>query len=455
MKRVAGLVGALGLTLVPVCSGADAAAELAVPIRSGDTIAFLGDSITAAGIYCRLVTHGLKMQGVHPELVVSGVPGNTSKMMLERLDAVLATYPKLLVLAAGVNDIWHGDPTVKIGVFQPSPGMGVNLEDYKTYVTGIVDRATAAGARVMLTTITPIREDPSFKLNVQAREYNAFLHALARERGLPLAPLHEVMFAEIASGRRLTGDGVHPGFDGHAIMAREILRTLGLDDEALAAAEREWREAPVVLILGDKQTTSGFRTGGWALMVRDGLNSGREMVEIASVADYRNPVTVAHLLGQFRSRGKDRLRHVILQAPRGDVESGTPLPDYRRQVGELIDLLREQGLQPVLATLPVPDNHPAGEFGRKIEPYNAVLRELAREKEVPLADIHQRMVQEHAADPEVRLTFDGERFNHDGAMLMAETLMHAMGAEALVTPELLTKWRNAGFYAGRSGRRTE
>ncbi len=449
-KRFGMFVVALGLTLAPIFAGD--VAELAVPIRSGDTIAFLGDSITAAGIYCRLVAHGLKTRNIFPELVVAGVPGNTSKHMLERLDSVLQSKPQLLVLAAGVNDIWHGDPTVKIGVFQPSPGMGVTLEDYTINVTEIVDRAIAAGARVMLTTITPIREDPAFKLNVQAREYNAFLHDLARERNLPIAPLHEAMFAEIAKGRRLTGDGVHPGFDGHAIMAKEILRTMGLNEPGLAAAEREWREAPVVLLLGDKQTTSGFRMGGWALMMREGMNSGREMVEITSIADYRNPVTVAHLLGQFKSRGKDRLRHVILQAPRGDVERGTPLPDYRRQVVALIDLAREHGLQPVLSTMPVPDNNPAGDFGKKIEPYNDVLRDLAREKKVPLADIHQRMVQEYAADPEGRLTFDGERFNHDGAMLMAEALMRAMGAEALVTPELRAKWRNAGFYAGRSRR---
>ena len=160
-----------------VCAGSGYAEESQVIIKDGDKVAYLGDSITAAGAnyggYCRLVVHGLKAKGIIVEPVFAGVPGNTSEHMLGRLEqSVLQHKPDWVVLAAGVNDIWHGDPTVKIGVFQPKPGMGVKLDAYRKNVSAIVDRCKDSGAKVILTTITPIREDPEFKLNITARKYN-------------------------------------------------------------------------------------------------------------------------------------------------------------------------------------------------------------------------------------------------------------------------------------------
>lgn len=82
-----------------------------IVIGDGDKVAFLGDSITAAGEnyngYCRMVVNGLKFHGVSVEPVLAGVPGNTSAMMVARLDRdVLQEKPDWVVLAAGVNDIW-------------------------------------------------------------------------------------------------------------------------------------------------------------------------------------------------------------------------------------------------------------------------------------------------------------------------------------------------------------
>ena len=114
-------------------------------VTDGQKVAFLGDSITAGGAthgrYCRLVVHGLKAKGVLVEPVMAGVSGNISEDMLGRLEeSVLRHQPDWVVLAAGVNDIWHGDPTVKIGVFQAKPGMGMKLDDDQKNVTETVVR---------------------------------------------------------------------------------------------------------------------------------------------------------------------------------------------------------------------------------------------------------------------------------------------------------------------------
>jgi len=434
-----------------VCAGSGCAPESPIIINDGDKVAFLGDSITAGGAnyggYCRLVVHGLKARGIIVEPVFAGVPGNTSEHMLGRLEqSVLQHKPDWVVLAAGVNDIWHGDPTVKIGVFQPKPGMGVKLDGYKKNVSAIVDRCKDSGAKVILTTITPIREDSEFKLNITAGKYNAFLVQLAKERKLPIAKLNEAMFAEIAAGTRLTSDGVHPLGIGHRVMAKGVLRAMGLSQEDTEEIEKEWEGSPKVLILGDKQSTAGGRTGGWCHMLMDGLNSGREMVTYGMFARYNKEMTVSDLLGGFRQGAKNKPRYVILQAPRGDAVLATPLGKYRQQVEELIDVSGQNSVRPILVTIAVQDNDPAGELSRKLEPYNDVLRDIARAKGVPLADINQAMAKQYAADPAVRLTYDGERFGHQGAILMAETLMRAMGLDSLITSKLRKVWIERPSY---------
>lgn len=431
--------------------GSSNSKESQIIVKDGETIAFLGDSITAGGAkyggYCRLVVHGLKTKDIFVEPVLAGVSGNTSEDMLQRLEQdVLRHKPDWVVLAAGVNDIWHGDPTVKIGVFQPKPGMGVKLDDYKKNVTAIVDRCDAAGARVILTTITPIREDPQFKLNIIARQYNAFLLQLAKERKLPIAKLNEAMFAEIAEGIRLTSDGVHPIDVGHHVMAKGILRTIGLSDEDLDELEKEWVDSPKMLILGDRQTTSGGRTGGWCHLLMDGMNSGREMLTFETIASYKKQMTVSELLAGFREKAKNKPKYVILQAPRGDAELATPPAQYRQQVETLLAVADQNDVRPVLVTIAVQNNDVASELNVKLEPYNDLLRDIARAKSVPLADINQIMAKQYAADPNIRLTYDGERFSHQGAILMAATLMRAMGLDSLITPKLQKVWLESPSY---------
>jgi len=428
------------------------AGEAKPVVKTGEKLAFLGDSITEGGggygYYCRLVIHGLKRQGVDPApAVFAGISGNTSADMLARLEKdVLVHKPDWVILAAGVNDIWHGDPTVKIGVFQPKPGMGVGLEDYRKNVTTIADRCAAAGAKLVLTTITPITEDPAFKLNLKAQAYNAFLYELAKERNLRIAPLHENMFAEIAKGTRLTGDGVHPTEVGHRLMARGILHTLGLGTEDTAKLEKEWSDSPKTLILGDRQTMAGGRTGGWCHMLLDGMNSGLEMMTYHSIGDYRKEVTLENLAKRLPKIETEHVRFFVLQAPRGDALAGTAPADYTNHLETLLAWAKEKQMKPILVTIPVQENNPNAELSKKLVLYNDILRKVAKTRDIPLADIQRAMTEAHAAFPDRLLTYDGERFNHDGAMMMAETLLRAMDLESVLTDKLRKIWCERPSY---------
>jgi len=66
---------------------------------------FLGDSITAAGPW------GEAFPG--RAVVNAGIPGNTTRDLLERLDALLIRHHSTVVLMAGINDILGGE--------QPAP----------------------------------------------------------------------------------------------------------------------------------------------------------------------------------------------------------------------------------------------------------------------------------------------------------------------------------------------
>ena len=216
-----------------------------IPVKSGEKIAFLGDSITQQGNggpggYVQLVGSGLAANGVKVEIIGAGISGHKSNQMLERLDRdVLSKKPQWMTLSCGVNDVWHG-------------ANGVPLEDYKKNITAIVDQAQAAGVKVMILTSTMIREDQATAETQKLVPYNEFLLALAKEKKCLLADLNADMQAAIAEaakagpvkGNVLTSDGVHMAYPGNEMMASGVLKGFGLDAAELSKAKEAWLDLP-------------------------------------------------------------------------------------------------------------------------------------------------------------------------------------------------------------------
>ena len=233
-------------------------AELAV--KSGETIAFMGDSITQAGNkkggYVDLVMSALKSHGLDVKHIPVGKSGNKSTDMLARLDeAVISKKPQWMTLSCGVNDVWHFKLVLGSRSFE-----GVPLEDYKKNITAILDKCQAANIKVVILTSTMIGEDPTKELNQMMIPYNDFLRQTAKERGLPLADLNAEMQAALKKipdvpgkpkhfgsyfyggdvQNKLTTDGCHMNAEGNKMMARGVLRAFGMSDAELAAAEKAW-----------------------------------------------------------------------------------------------------------------------------------------------------------------------------------------------------------------------
>jgi len=243
--------------LAGMCRAEDAGA---IVVQDGQKVAFLGDSITANGWssptgYVHLVIAGLASNGVKATAIPAGISGHKSDDMLARVDRdVISKKPDWMTISCGVNDVWHG-------------AKGVPLDKYKENMTAIVDKAQAAGIKVMILTSTVIGEDVGNANNVKLKDYNAFLKELATQKKCLLADLNTDMQNALDAGEKagkkrgamLTGDGVHPNAPGNMMMATGILKTFGLSDSQVAKAKDGWLDIPNGVALKQAITLRQYR----------------------------------------------------------------------------------------------------------------------------------------------------------------------------------------------------
>lgn len=243
----------LSLITVNLVTPSLATAEIAV--KSGEKIAFLGDSITQSGWgnpagYVRLIIAGLEANGVKAEPVPAGISGHKSNQMLARLDKdVLSKKPQWMTLSCGVNDVWHGaggvplnDAMAKAG---PYDNQVATRGTYEKNITAIINQATAAGVKPVILTATVIRENLDNKENALLAPYNDFLRQLAKQKNLPLADLNALFQERIKAENKpnekvLTNDGVHMNTEGDKLMAIGVLKAFGLNDGQIEKAKAAW-----------------------------------------------------------------------------------------------------------------------------------------------------------------------------------------------------------------------
>jgi len=219
----------------------------ALQVKDGETVAFLGDSITQQGQdprnpngYVNLVLRALAAKGVNVKAVRAGISGHKSNDMLARLERdVLSKKPQWMTLSCGVNDVWHQDWK-----------KGVPLEAYKTNVTAILDRCAAANCKVVILTATAFsREKEDAGKNAKIAPYNAWLREEAARRGLPLADLNARMWEILRKDPKapLTADGVHMKPAGNRVMAKGVLEAFGFDPADYPTVERDaWKDVWVL-----------------------------------------------------------------------------------------------------------------------------------------------------------------------------------------------------------------
>lgn len=207
-------------------------------LERGDRLAIVGDSITEQKLYSKYLETYLL--ACYPELEIQsfqfGWGGERAPGFARRMENDLVPWkPDVVTTCYGMNDGSYRAYTDEIGAA------------YEEGMRRIVDRLKAAGATVVVgspgvvDSHTWARNRPDFDqvYNDNLKRLGEIAERLAEENEFPHADvfgaMHEAMVAAKAdlgeefpvAGR----DGVHPGANGHLVMAYAFLRALGLDGD--------------------------------------------------------------------------------------------------------------------------------------------------------------------------------------------------------------------------------
>lgn len=211
--------------------GAD---EEKVPLKKGDRIVFLGDSITQAGVrptgYVTLIQHALaeRHKDLGIEVIGAGISGNKVPDLQRRVDKdVIAKKPTIVVIYIGINDVWHGES---------DPAKGTSKENFEAGLKEVIGKCTTAGARVLLCTPSVIGEkaDGSNKSDANLDGYSEISRKIAKELKIPLCDLRKEFMnyekehnPENKDKGILTSDRVHLNDAGNKFVADAMLKCLG------------------------------------------------------------------------------------------------------------------------------------------------------------------------------------------------------------------------------------
>jgi lysophospholipase L1-like esterase len=186
-------------------------------------IVALGDSTTAgtpafqspieappngSGDVTSQYAYWLMQQHTDWQVLNRGVNGERSDQVAARFDRdVLEAHPRVVVIIAGVNDVYQGRPAAGV----------------KTQLRAMYDRAVAAGIAVVAGSIIPYNSATPDQ-NARMHEINAWISAEASKD--PRITFVDTRKAVAAPGQpdRLAGspDGLHPDVDGYRKMAEAL-----------------------------------------------------------------------------------------------------------------------------------------------------------------------------------------------------------------------------------------
>ena len=217
---------------------------------------FLGDSITQQGDYvvdfdCWLVSRGINIEVLNLGLASETASDLTEEenaghkkahgfgrpLLSERMDRVIsATKPDVIIACFGMND--GGD----------LPADETGTKRYAAAMTKLHDAALKAGVRrVVLCTPPPhdAKGDATHRTHDEnLTRYSEWLLS-KKSAGWDVVDIHGPMRRALDAGRAkdpsfaLANDGVHPGREGHWMMASAIVtQSIGADLDGIASAEQ-------------------------------------------------------------------------------------------------------------------------------------------------------------------------------------------------------------------------
>ena len=248
--KISILLSCVALLAVQSCIG-----QVPRSLRGVQRIVFLGDSITQQGDYVVDFDCWLLSRGINIEVLNLGLASETASdlteeenaghkkahgfgrpSLSERMDRVIsATKPDVIIACFGMND--GGD----------LPADETGTKRYAAAMTKLRDAALKAGVRRVVL-CTPPPHDAKGNASQKAHDENLTRYSKwllsKRSAGWDVVDIHGPMRRALDAGRAkdpsfaLANDGVHPGREGHWMMASAIVtQFVGADLDGIASAE--------------------------------------------------------------------------------------------------------------------------------------------------------------------------------------------------------------------------
>jgi lysophospholipase L1-like esterase len=220
-----------------------------------------------------------------------------------------------------------------------------------------------------------------------------------------------------------------------------------------------------IAFLGDSITAGGWNNpAGYVRLVLAGLAANGVQAEAvpAGVSGNKSNQMLARLEASVLSKkpqwmtlscGVNDVWHGAkgvplddAQAASGSYETKPNEPErgtYAKNIGTLIQQARTAGVKPVILTATVIKEDLGGPENQKLAPYNDFLRKLARDQDIPLADLNtlfQEKIKAANSPGKNVLTSDGVHMNVEGNQLMAVGVLQAFGLNGAELQKARDAW---------------
>lgn len=239
MRRITSKKCRMGLLALSLVTGVLASwANAAEPaLKAGDFVAVCGDSITEQKQYSVFIEDYLLMcrPVANTRTMQFGWSGDTAGGFVQDklTNDVLRFHPTVMTTCYGMNDGRYGPLLPEVAKW------------YRESTQTLVDMAKQGNVRTLIIGSPGVVDSTSFRKDpAAAKVYNETLASLsdiakevAEKNGVIFANVHQPMMDAMAKAKAkygdsydlAGGDGVHPGANGHLVMAYAFLKAMGCD----------------------------------------------------------------------------------------------------------------------------------------------------------------------------------------------------------------------------------
>ncbi|MBG9378527.1 SGNH/GDSL hydrolase family protein [Panacibacter sp. DH6] len=235
--------------IVTVCTTANAQVQPVERFKKGDRIAFTGNSITDGGHYHSYIWlyYMTRFPNERIDVFNSGIGGDVAEQIYKRMDDDIFVHnPNIITLTFGMNDVGYYD------FLKPKPEADSIAKErirqsYESYQKIEQKLKAHAGIKKILIVSSPYDETVKKPNNYFPGKAKAMLAVAAFQQASaeknrwgfidfnrPMTAINEQQQQRDSTFTLCGGDRIHPGNDGHMIMAYVFLKSQGLANKPVA-----------------------------------------------------------------------------------------------------------------------------------------------------------------------------------------------------------------------------